>query len=312
MRRLPSLNAVRAFEAAARLGSLKLAAHELSVTPSAISHQVRSLEEYFGTPLFHREGRRVRLTANAADFLRSMTQALDQISAASQRMTRRPQGSLLNIVVAPTFANGWLVPRMSLFQAEHPELEIRMSTATRMTDFAGTDLDLAIAYSPGEIPAEVSAVWLMAEHCVPVCSPDYAREYGPLEHAQDIARCTLLHALPRMGQWRNWLKVAGIEDVDGERGPKFQSTPLALEAAESGLGVAIANREFVEERVRRGRLVTPLRVEVPSESGYYLLCPRRYEDEPKVVAFRDWLLATMAESEAPAEDLVSPPSGNDW
>ncbi len=299
MRQLPSLNAVRAFEAAARRGNFKQAADELNVTPSAISHQVRGLEEHFGTRLFHREGRRVRLTRGAEDFLRSVTQALDQISAASQRMMRRPQGSLLNIAVAPTFANGWLVPRMSLFQAEHPELEIRISTATRMTDFTGTDLDLAIAYSPGEIPAEVSAVWLMAEHCVPVCSPSYAREHGPLERPEDVAGCTLLHALPRMGQWRNWLKVAGVEDVDGERGPKFQSTPLALEAAESGLGIAIANREFVEERVRRGRLVTPLRIEVPSESGYYLLCPRRYQREPKVVAFRDWLLSTLAEPMAP-------------
>ena len=303
MRRLPPLNAVRAFEAAARRGNFNQAAAELNVTPSAISHQVRSLEQYFGTRLFHRQGRRVELSASARDFLRSVTQALDQLSAASQRMMQRPEGNLLNIAVAPTFANGWLVPRMSVFQVDHPELEIRMSTAMRMTDFAHTDIDLAISYSAGEFPDDVSAVWLMAEHCVPVCSPHYVRQVGPLLKPSDIERCTLLHALPRMGQWRNWMKVAGVDGVDAERGPKFQTTPLALEAAESGLGIAIANREFVDERVRHGRLLIPLSVEVPSESGYYLVYPKDREREPKIEGFRTWLLQQLAEASGyPSED----------
>jgi len=298
MRRLPPLNAVRAFEAAARRGNFNLAAEELNVTPSAISHQVRGLEEFFGVKLFRRRGRNVELTAKAQDYLRSITQALDQIDAASQRVMRRPEGNLLNIAVSPTFATGWLVPRMSEFQVDHPEIEIRMCTTMNLMDFDESDIDLAINYSPGEFPPGLVHRKLMSEHCVPVCSPQYMQQHGPLRTPSDIRNCTLLHALPRIGQWRNWMDVAGVADVDGVRGPKFQSTPLALEAAKSGLGVAIANREFVEDHIRQGTLVAPFEVEVPSESGYYLVYPDNHAGEPKVQAFSEWLL-TKLEREHP-------------
>ncbi len=305
MRRLPPLNAVRAFEAAARRGNFNQAAEELSVTPSAISHQVRALEEFFGTKLFRRSGRNVVLTPKARDFLRSVTQALDQINAASQRMMRRPEGNLLNIAVAPTFATGWLVPRMSEFQVDHPELEIRMCTTMSFADFANSDIDLSINYSAGEFPQGLASVRIMAEHCVPVCAPRYLEDHE-LRTPDDIRNCTLLHALPRIGQWRNWLEVAGVTGVDAERGPKFQSTPLALEAAKSGLGVAIANLEFVEDHVRQGSLVAPFQVEVPSESGYYLVYPMDHADEPKIEAFREWLLAKLDKEYPEREGILEP------
>jgi LysR family glycine cleavage system transcriptional activator len=306
MRRLPPLNAVRAFEAAARRGNFHQAAEELSVTPSAISHQVRTLEEFFGVKLFRRSGRSVELTGKAQDFLRSVSQALDQISAASQRVMRRPEGNLLNIAVSPTFATGWLVPRMSEFQVDHPEVEIRMTTTMSVTEFADSDIDLSINYSTGEFPPGLRSVKLMEEHCVPVCSPRYMDEHGPLATPRDIRNCTLLHAFPRIGQWRNWLKVAGVADVDAERGPKFQTTPLALEAAKSGLGVAISNLEFVEDHIRQGTLVAPFKVEVPSESGYYLLYPEENSHEPKVEAFQDWLLAKLARENPQRRGLPEP------
>ncbi len=307
MRRLPPLNAVRAFEAAARRGNFNQAAEELNVTPSAISHQVRSLEEFFAVKLFRRSGRSVSLTPKAQDFLRSVTQALDQINAASQRMMRRPEGNLLNISVSPTFATGWLVPHMSDFQAAHPELEIRLSTTMSFTDFDDSDFDLSINYSAGEFPDEIESVRIMTEHCVPVCSPRYLAEHGPVRTPEDIRNCTLLHALPRMGQWRNWLEVAGVTTVDAMRGPKFQTTPLALEAAKSGLGLAISNREFVEDHIRQGSLVAPFQVEVPSESGYYLVYPRAHAGEPKIEAFRNWLLAAI-EQEHPEQDALLEPA----
>jgi LysR family glycine cleavage system transcriptional activator len=306
MRRLPPLNAVRAFEAAARRGNFNQAAEELNVTPSAISHQVRTLEEFFGAKLFRRSGRNVELTEKSRDFLRSVTQALDQINAASQRMMRRPEGNLLNIAVAPTFATGWLVPRMSEFQVDHPELEIRMCTTMSFAAFDDSDIDLAINYSAGEFPDGLENVRIMAEHCVPVCSPQYMRDHGPLSTPGDIRNCTLLHALPRIGQWHNWLEVAGVTGVDAERGPKFQTTPLALEAAKSGLGVAISNREFVEGHIRQGSLVAPFQVEVPSESGYYLVYPQEHANDPKIEAFRDWLLATLADEQSAGEALPEP------
>jgi len=306
MRRLPPLNAVRAFEAAARRGNFNQAAEELNVTPSAISHQVRSLEEFFGAKLFRRSGRNVSLMPKAQDFLRSVTQALDQINAASQRMMRRPEGNLLNISVSPTFATGWLVPHMSDFQAAHPELEIRLSTTMSFADFDESDIDLSIDYSAGEFPETLHSVRIMAEHCVPVCSPRYVAEHGPLSIPDDIRNCTLLHALPRIGQWRNWLEVAGVTAVDAMRGPKFQTTPLALEAAKSGLGVAISNREFVADHIRQGSLVAPFQVEVPSESGYYLVYPEERASEPKIESFRDWLLAAIAQEHPEREALLDP------
>jgi len=236
LRKLPPLTALRAFEAAARLGSFNLAAKELNVTPSAVSHQVRALEIFFSQSLFRRVGRSVELDLNARDFLRSVTQALDQLGAASQRLRHRPQANLLNISVAPTFATGWLVPRMTEFHVDHPELEIRMSTSISFVDFADSDIDLAISYRIGELPSGTTSVRLMSEHLVPVCSPAYIREHGPLVKPEDVRRCSLLHSLPRIGQWRNWLRVAAVAGVDSERGPKFQTTPLALEAAWAGLG----------------------------------------------------------------------------
>lgn len=306
MRRLPPLNAVRAFEAAARRGNFNQAAEELNVTPSAISHQVRSLEEFFGTKLFQRSGRSVQLTTKSRDFLRSVTQALDQVNAASQRMMRRPEGNLLNISVSPTFATGWLVPRISEFQVDHPELEIRMTTGTGLADFLNTDIDLSIAYSRGDFPEDVSSLHLMTEHCVPVCSPTYMREHGPLTTPADIRRCTLLHVLPRLGQWRNWMHVAGVDGVDAERGPKFQNTPLSLEAARSGVGVAISNLEFIEDQLRQGTLVAPFQVEVPSESGYYLVYPAEHADEPKIDVFRQWLLAKMEHEHPEQKGMLEP------
>ena len=306
MRRLPPLNAVRAFEAAARRGNFNQAAEELSVTPSAISHQVRSLEDFFGTKLFRRSGRSVELTTKSRDFLRSVTQALDQINAAGQRMMRRPEGNLLNIFASPTFATGWLVPRISEFQVDHPELEIRMITGTGPADFLNSDIDLSIDYSPGDFPDGLSSLHLMTEHCVPVCSADYMRAHGPLTTPADIRNCTLLHVLPRLGQWRNWLNVAGVDGVDAERGPKFQTTPLSLEAARSGVGMAISNLEFVEDQLRQGFLVAPFQVEVPSHSGYYLVYPDEHADEPKIEVFRQWLLTKMAKEHPEKKGMLEP------
>ena len=300
------LNALRAFEAAARHLSFVKAAEELHVTPAAISHQVKVLEEYFSQPLFKRTGRTVELLPSALDFLRSVTQALDQVNAASHRLSHRPPANLLNISVAPTFATGWLVPRMTEFQADHPELEIRMSTAISFTDFTNSDIDLAISYRADNVPADLASIRLMSEHLVPVCSTAYLREHGPLTQPSDVSNCTLLHSLHRIGQWRNWMRVAGVEGVDSERGPKFHTTPLALEAAGAGLGIAIANLEFVQSHIDEGQLVAPFKVEIPSQSGYYLVWKEDRGNEGKIVSFREWLLAKLDKEQlgsSPPESL---------
>jgi len=292
MRRLPPLTAVRAFEAAARHLSLRRAAEELSVTPSAVSHQVRALEEWLGCELFRRRARGVALTAAGAALLGPLREGLDRIEAGCQRVLASHRHGLLTVRSAPTFATGWLVPRLTEFQHDHPEVEVRLTTAVAFSDFAHGDADLAIAYGAGDWPG-VRCHRLMAEELVPVCSPALIAPAGPLAALDDIGRVTLLHVLPRIGQWRHWLEVAGVRDVDAERGPKFQTTPLALEAAVAGAGVAIANRRFCARHLEAGELVVPFEVDLPSSAGYYLIYPSERAGHPPLAAFRDWVLAKI-------------------
>ena len=219
---------------------------------------------------------------------------------------RRPEGNLLNISVSATFATGWLVPRIAEFHVDHPELEIRMTTGIGSPDFLNSDIDLSITYSPGDFPRGLCSVHLMTEHCVPVCSPDYLQEHGPLNTPADLGRCTLLHVLPRLGQWRNWMHVAGVRGVDAERGPKFPTTPMSLEAASSGVGVAISNLGFVEDQLRRGSLVAPFQVEVPSESGYFLVYPEEHANEPKIEVFRQWLISKLEQEHPERKGTLEP------
>ncbi|HSS64246.1 MAG TPA: transcriptional regulator GcvA [Gammaproteobacteria bacterium] len=296
MRRLPPLNAVRAFEAAARHLNFNQAARELNVTASAISHQVKTLEDYFGVKLFNRLPRNVSLTPEGRDYLPAVSAALDQLDAASRRLASHTADAPLNLGCAPTFAMGWLIPHLSDFHDEHPEIDVRLTLTpiTRQIDFSASDTDVVIMYgTPGAWPNLVTHQ-LMSEELVPVCSPSLLQEH-PLETPSDLRNVTLLHSIPRMGQWRNWLHIAGVKGVDSKRGLRFQTTPLAVSAAVAGAGVAIANRRFVEAELQAGRLVVPFDIDLPSDSGYFLIYPKESGDDPRISAFRSWLLGCLAE-----------------
>lgn len=290
MRSLPPLHSIRAFEAAARHLSFNRAADELHVTPSAVSHQVRALEEHLGVRLFERLTRRVVLTHHGQAFLPPIQSALDQIDAAVKRIgVDRDEGSL-TVQASPNFATEWLVPRLLGFQADHPEIEVKLMT-TRGQDAQSFDfdqVDLAIWYGRGHWP-NVACERLMSEELVPVCSPELLEGERPLRSPEDLRSATLIHVLIRIGQWRNWLDAAGVEGIDPERGPKFQNTPLALEAAMAGMGVAIANRAFVADHLRDGRLVIPFDQDLPTESAYYLIYPKHGLQRPSALAFRAWV-----------------------
>lgn len=287
--RLPPLNALRSFEAAGRLESFNRAAHELHVTPSAVSHQVRSLEEFLGTKLFVRQTRQVRLTDEGQELLASVQQAFGQISTAVRRIQRQDDDGSLTLQCSPNFATEWLVPRLLGFQHEHPEIEVRLVTTQGHDDamLDSDNIDLAVWYGDGRWPGVV-AERLMSEHLVPVCSPSFIEE-ADLREPQDLEHATLIHVLIRIGQWRNWLGAAGLRGVDPNAGPKFQNTPLALEAAAAGMGVAIANRAFVEGFLKDQRLVIPFEVELASQSAYYLLYAEEALRRPSVAAFRAWI-----------------------
>lgn len=288
--RLPPLNALRVFESAGRLESFNHAGEELHVTPSAVSHQIRSLEQFLGARLFVRQTRQVRLTPQGRDLLSAVQNAFGQIAVATRRIQRADDDGTLTLQVTPNFATEWLVPRLLGFQTEHPEIEVRMVT-TVGHDAAVLDtenVDLAIWYGNGTWPGVISER-LMNEHLVPVCSPGLLEAGKGLKQPGDLKHANLIHVLIRIGQWRNWLMAAGLDDVDPNAGPKFQNTPLALEAAAAGMGVAIANRAFVESYLNDRRLVIPFEVELASQSAYYLLYPKEILARPSAAAFRAWI-----------------------
>ena len=313
MRRLPPLNAIRAFEAAARHLSFNQAALELNVTASAVSHQVKTLEDFFGLKLFNRLPRLVSLTPEGRDYLPAVSAALDQLDLASRRLAQHAADAPLNLGCAPTFAIGWLIPHLSDFHDEHPEIDVRLTLTpiTRHLDFGTSDTDVVIMYGmPGSWP-NFKTHRLMSEELVPVCSPSLMQEH-PLETPSDLRRVTLLHSMPRMGQWRNWLHIAGVKGVDAKRGLRFQATPLAISAAVAGAGVAIANRRFVEADLEAGRLIVPFEIDLPSDSGYFLIYPKESGSDPRVSAFREWLLTSLAKEMSEHGDLIledAPPPG---
>jgi len=301
MARLPPLNSLRVFEAAARFESFNHAAEELHVTASAISHQIKTLERFLGADLFRRRSRSVSLTEIGRMYLPPIREALDQIGIATEQVLQRSGRSVLTVSTAPAFAVGWLVPRLAEFQLAHPDLDVRLDASLEFTDFERSDVDVSIRYTAQKEFPTLRAYRLLEEELVAVCSPEFARRHR-IRRPEDLRGLPLLHALPHMGQWRSWLAAAGVEGIDSEAGQKFAHDAISVEAAASGLGVAIANRPLVERQLREGRVVAPFELSFCSEYAYYLVYPPEYEQQPKVRAFRDWVLGIAGTAPAAREE----------
>jgi LysR family glycine cleavage system transcriptional activator len=292
-RRLPPLNSLRAFESAARLLSFTKAADELSVTQSAVSHQVKGLEDWAGLPLFRRDGRAVALTEAAQKFLPAVTQALDQLALAGRKLQAVDPGQgWLTVAVMPSFAGKWLVPRLAAFRAKHPNIDVWVASFERQTGGLDADVDMAIRYGREDWPG-LTRIKILGEELFPVCAPALAAQ---LRDPTDLARVTLLHDELRE-DWTMWLRTAGVTTVDATRGPGFDDSGLLIQAAIEGLGVALGRSVLVKGDLDAGRLVRPFATALPSESAYYLVYPPELENAPKIKAFREWLLA-MAEQTA--------------
>ena len=293
--RLPPLNALRTFEAAARHLSFTKAADELFVTQAAVSHQIRTLEEHLGTVLFRRMNRSLMLTDEGQALLPAVREAFDLLSAGVRRVQDLCSGGALSISTTPSFAASWLVGRLARFQALHPEIELQLSATARLVDFAREDIDCGIRYGAGDWPGLVSQR-LFQTALLPVCSPSLLDGAHPLRQPAHLAQHTLLHALDGMDDWRLWLRAAGVPGIDPTRGPKFDSIPLVLQAAINGAGVGIGRRQLLEAELAAGRLVAPFDFELPDVYAYYFVAPAATADQPKVVAFRSWLVAEVASS----------------
>ncbi len=295
-RRLPPLNSLRAFESAARLLSFTRAADELAVTQSAVSHQVKTLEDWAGLPLFRRDGRAVALTEAAAKFLPAVTLALDQLALAGRKLQAVDPGQgWLTVAVMPSFAGKWLVPRLSTFRAKHPNIDVWLATFEAQTGALGADVDIAIRYGREESAGTgLTSIKILSEELFPVCAPAMAAQ---LQEPTDLARATLLHDELRE-DWAMWLRTAGVTTVDATRGPGFDDSGLLIQAAIEGLGVALGRSVLVKGDLEAGRLVRPFATTLPGGSAYYLVYSPELENAPKIKAFREWLLATAEQTGA--------------
>ena len=292
VRDLPPLNALRAFEAAARRLSFTRAAEELGVTQAAISHQVKVLEEDLGFRLFRRLNNGLLLTEKGEAYLPSVRQAFDVLCEATDAVQGHSGSQVLTLSVLPNFALRWLVPRLAEFQRRNPVIDVRLLTAYRSTEFLREDIDAAIRL--GADWPDLNADRLFGSDMFPVCSPMLVAE-RPLREPADLARHLLLHVYGALDDWPLWLEAAGASDIASDRGPSFDSYALALEAAAHGCGVAMARSAFVQDDLASGRLIAPFALPVKRSEAWYFLWPKTGAPR-KVWMFRSWLLAHAAQT----------------
>jgi LysR family glycine cleavage system transcriptional activator len=286
---IPSTQALRAFEAAARHLSFQQAAAELNVTPGAVSRQIQTLESALGTRLFQRRHKQVALTQTGRDYLDDIRTPLTQLAAATARVRDGGDNSALSICAYPTFAIRWFIPRWGRFFDRHPEIDVRLTTSLAPVDFARDDYDLAIQVATeGATPPGLQAHKVIDVETVPVCAPALAAR---LQRPEDLAQVTLLHGDPRPQDWARWLQFAGVDGIDTEQGLRFESLNLAIQAAIEGLGVAIAIKALLHDDLARGRLVRPFPHARRTRRPMYLLYPETKAPNPKLLAFRDWILS---------------------
>ncbi len=291
---LPSLNGLRAFEAAARHLSFTRAANELLVTQTAISHQIRRLEEQLGISLFERRPRELRLTREAASYLPAVQAAFEELRQATARLQRPNRDALLTVSTTASLAAKWLVTRVAAFQDANPGIEVRITTSAHLVDFRREEIDMAVRYGRGHWPG-LRARWLMAEDIFPVCSPALLRAAKPLRQPADLVHHTLLHTTASREDWQLWLTAAGLPtSIAARRGMSFDQSFMAVQAAVDGLGVALGRTRFVEADIAAGRLVVPFDVVLPADAGFYIVAPEETADTPKIALFHDWLIASVA------------------
>ncbi|WP_162619579.1 transcriptional regulator GcvA [Salinicola peritrichatus] len=290
MRHLPPLNALRAFEAAARHQSFQRASDELNVTASAISHQVRALEDILQVRLFVRRTRAVVLTEAGRHLFEGAREGLDRISLAVSSIHPDPDCEVLTVSTVPIFASGWLVPRLTDFQSRHSRIQVRLETSVDLIDFSTADVDVAIRYLSQPPPDTLDARFLFHERLTVVCAPDCETQ---LSTPRDLAKVTHIQTRLRPEGWRTWLAPLGLTHLDDGSGPMFDNDSLALQAVMNGLGAAITHQEIAHPLIAEGRLVEPFGDSHVIGLSCYWVCPRQRRELPKVAAFHDWLLTQL-------------------
>lgn len=309
--RLPPLNSLRAFEAAARHLSFKEAADELAVTPTAVSHQIKVLEEFVGLPLFRRLTRALELTTEGAAMLPRVQEGFASLAAAIEATRRKETGGIVSVCAPPNFATRWLVPRLGSFSRAHPDIDLRLSSSVATVDSRERNLaaegnpnpepecDLTIRFGRGHYPG-CTVDRLFSPAYVAVCTPALIASEHPLKEPRDLLWHNLIHdaTIPDLDDrpgWAQWLSLAGVADLeDLVRGSYFEDAALALAAAMAGHGVALAARPLVSTDISAGRLVMPFPHSIPSRYAYYVTIPGSQAKRPAVLALRNWLVEEAA------------------
>ena len=292
--RLPSLNALRVFEAVARHGNLSAAARELHVTPAAVSHQLKALENDLGVTLLSRSNGQYVLSEAAQAALPMLRTGFDYIAEAARRLRTDAVHKLLTISVGPSFASTWLVRRLVRFDESFPDIDLRLLVTNDLANFTDDGVDVAIRFGKGRY-AGLTSVPLFSEAFYPVASPALLAEGVPAT-AAELLGYPLLHVdWSQMGvsealDWPRWLRLAGVAFHEPLPGPCFKYTSYTLQAAVAGKGIALASDTIASDEIRAGRLQRLSAVQLDSDYGYYLVYPDRHRDVPKVLVFQEWLL----------------------
>jgi len=298
--RLPPLNALRAFEASSRQLSFTRAAEELFVTQAAISHQIKSLEEFLGIKLFMRKNRALLLSEEGQAYYLDIKDVFTSINDATERLLARGAKGAITVSLQPSFAIQWLVPRLNAFNILHPDIDVRIKAVDQAESSLTEDVDVAIYYGRGHW-ADIHAEQLQKEYLVPVCSPLLLQGKKPLDKLEDLVNHTLLHDTSRR-DWKRWFKQVNVKATNVNHGPIFSHSAMVVQAALHGQGVALAHSFLSRPDIEAGRLICPFDDVLESKNAYYVVCRERQVDLGKIAAFREWVLDTVAQEQEELND----------
>ncbi|PAJ72277.1 transcriptional regulator [Pseudoalteromonas sp. NBT06-2] len=294
-RRLPPLNALKAFEAAARNLSFTKAADELFVTQAAVSHQIKHLEEHLGLKLFLRKNRSLLLTEEGQGYFLDIRDIFTQLIDATDKLLARGAKGSLTVSLTPSFAIQWLVPRLNLFNEAHPDIDVRIKAQDQDENSLTDDVDVAIYYGKGNWSG-IETHKLHTEYMVPLCSPMLLNSTIPMKTPGDLQKHVLLHDMTRRN-WKTWMKTAGVRDIKVNQGPIFSHSSMVLQAAVHGQGVALGNSVLAKPDIDSGRLIIPFSHYLESKNAFYLVFRESQSDLGKIVSFKDWMLDLVAQEQ---------------
>jgi LysR family glycine cleavage system transcriptional activator len=306
-RRIPPFAALRAFESAARHGNFRRAGEELSLSVSAISHQIKSLEDFLGVPLFRRNNNAMSLTGAGKLYLGDLTTILDQLADATARVEHSTQAPQLTINMFPSLAAQWLLPRLNSYRQMHPNDDVRVITTLTPIDFRMEAIDLGVRYAANP-PADVRSDILFVEEMFPVCDPRYLDGPKSLNSMSDLSRTTMIRCTTALEEWDQWFDAIGFKGKKPKHKVDFDSRSLALEAAADGIGIAMGRTPYVDRALAAKRLHTPFIRRLATGSNFYLVMPERSHRQKSATDFRKWLLAEARETATaalPAQSQIS-------